>query len=146
MVSSLTSTLCGLGLIGWFAAPVTAPAQMVRAEGAALGGVEFRRFSFGADFPTRWVRQVAVPIGIVVPFGRRFTVDLGGTFASTTVGRDDGSRRTVSKPTDTQVRGRYTFGRDLAVATVLVNLPTGPSRAPAEDFSVLGAVSSSFLS
>ena len=64
---------------------------------------------------------------------------------ATGASRDNGAERTVSKLTDTQVRGSYTFGRDLAVATVLVNLPTGPSRAPAEDFSVLGAVSSSFL-
>lgn len=124
-------------------APV-ARAQSRPAEGAVAAGVEYRSYSFDPGFGTRAIRQVSIPVGAMVPFGR-FTLDVGSAFASTTLETADGAKQTVSKLTDTQVRGTYTFGRDLVVATVLLNLPTGPSRQPPDAFGVLGSVSSSFL-
>jgi hypothetical protein len=47
--------------------------------------------------------------------------------------------------TDTQVRGAVVIGRDVAVATVLVNLPTGLDRASARDYTVIGAISPALL-
>lgn len=137
----LRALLLGALGTGWTG---PAAAQSLRGDRAGFGGFELRRFTFASGFAAKSVRQAALPFGGVVPFGR-FTLDIGGTYASTTLVRADGSERTVSAFTDTQVRGSYTIGRDLVVATVLLNLPTGLSRAPAQDFTVLGAVSSSFL-
>ena len=110
----------------------------------AVSGVEHRQFRIGEDSTRVTIGQTVVPFGLVVPMGR-LTLDLGGAYAwsSLEVGRRD--RNQVSGFTDTELRGSLTLGRDLAVLTLLVNLPTGLDRVSATDFAVLGAVSSSFL-
>ena len=125
-------------------AALAAQAPLGLTEVSAGGGLEFRRFAFESGFAVDETRQLAVPIAVALPLGRRFTVDIGSAWATTSVESGAGDF-TVSGFTDTQVRASYTFGADAVVASVLVNLPTGLETNSAEDFFVASAVASNFL-
>jgi hypothetical protein len=119
-----------------------APAQV--REGQLFGGVESRSLRFDGLPVLRRLRQTVVPVGAVIPAGR-FTFDLGSSWASTRMDRLDGTSHSVDAFTDTQVRGAVVIGREVAVATVLVNLPTGLDRASPRDYTVIGAISPGLL-
>jgi hypothetical protein len=112
--------------------------------GGAFVGTEIRTITFELLQNIKRLRQIAVPFGVIVPAGR-LQVDLGGAFVSTELGRTDEAHHWVTHLTDTQIRGAYVFGSDAVVATVALNLPTGPSKASPRDYAVVGAVSPSFL-
>ncbi|MGH7559565.1 MAG: hypothetical protein ACRENB_00950 [Gemmatimonadales bacterium] len=141
MRTRLRSILLAAGL-GASALPVRA--QSLDERAAAFGGVEARSLSFELLPAVRRIRQISVPVGVALPFGR-FSVDLGSSWASTILVRRDGTSHTVSNITDTQIRAAYVFGSDAVVATLAVNLPTGPESASPPDYSVIGAVSTAFL-
>jgi hypothetical protein len=119
-------------------------AQRVDQRGQFSTGAEFRVLTFDGLPSLKRLRQVTLPIGAMYT-ARHLTVDVGTAWASTELKQVDGGGHTANHLTDTQVRGAYVFGRDAVVATVLVNLPTGPRRASALDYTVIGAVSPSFL-
>ena len=119
-------------------------AQRLDERGAFSTGAEFRTLSFDRLPVLKRLRQITIPVGAIASFNR-FTVDIGSAWASTELVRTDGTNQSAEHLTDTQVRGTYTFGRDAVVATLLVNLPTGPRSASALDYSVIGAVSPTFL-
>lgn len=106
-------------------------------------GAQARQLRFRTATDQFTVRQVVVPAGLSWRRGA-FGLDLGSAWVDSRLEAGAVSR-SVSGLTDTQVRGTYTLGRDLAVLTVAANLPTGLKEAPLADGSVLGAVSSSFL-
>ncbi len=133
-----------LGIVAGVCLAGPAPAQRPLARAAGLGGVEGRQVRFESLPSARRVRQVSIPVGAVLPLGR-VTLDVGTAWASTELLRPDGTRHEVSDFIDTQLRGSVTLGRDAVVATLLVNLPTGPADASPSDYSVIGAVSPSFL-
>jgi hypothetical protein len=120
------------------------PAQTFGRRPIAFSGIEFREYRFDETFSVRSIRQVAVPVGATASFGRLST-DIGWYWAATTLTQPDGLYRRVTGPTDTQVRAAYAIGRDVGVASVVVNLPTGRDRMNPADFDVLGTASSSFL-
>ena len=111
--------------------------------GVAIGG-RWREYRLGSGADAFRIRQWVVPVGAAFGTGR-LTFDLGTSYATSSFGRAGTAGREVKGVTDTQVRGSYVFGRDLVVASVVVNLPTGKSKASAADFPVLGAISSAFL-
>ncbi len=133
-----------MALAGGLALPGAVRAQAPVRSSAVVAGAEFRRFKIGDDSTGATVRQSVVPFGAVATLGR-FVVDIGGGYASSTLSLGPRGERTLSGLTDTQVRGSLTLGRDLAVVTVMLNLPTGLDRLTLADFPVLGAISSSFL-
>jgi hypothetical protein len=114
-------------------------------QASIVSGVEVRQYTFGSAFSVDRIRQIAVPIGVVVPIGRRFSFDVGTMWASTSLRRPAGKDETFSDLTDTQVRASYTFGNDVLVASVMVNIPTGPGAMTRSDFTVASSTSSSFL-
>ncbi|NNG17114.1 MAG: hypothetical protein HKM89_11605 [Gemmatimonadales bacterium] len=139
-----------VAVTGWialagFAVPLAAQARFYPTT-AVTTGVEARRYSFGAGFGAASIRQVAAPLAIVVPVGRRFAIDVGTAIAATRVTRSDGSFAELNQITDTQVRASYIFGRDVAVVTVMVNLPTGDEEISVAEFAVTSAIASPFLS
>jgi hypothetical protein len=142
----VNAAVSGALLAGLAALRITAPLDAQRPEdrGAFSTGGEVRVLSFDRLPALKRLRQIVIPFGAVVSRGP-LTVDLGSAWASTELTRADQSRSSVEHLTDTQLRGAYTFGRDAVVATVLVNLPTGPRSASALDYSVIGAVSPTFL-
>ena len=120
------------------------PAQAQVRESQLFIGAESRSLRFEGLPVLRRLRQTVVPIGAVIPAGR-FSFDLGSSWASTGLDRLDGTSHSVDAFTDTQIRGAVVLGRDIAVATLLVNLPTGLDRATARDYTVIGAISPSLL-
>lgn len=120
----------------------SAPAQ--GREGQLFIGAEARSLRFEGLPVLRRLRQTVVPVGAVIPAGR-FTFDIGSSWASTRMDRLDGTSHSVDAFTDSQVRGAVVIGRDVAVATVLVNLPTGLDRASPKDYTVIGAISPGLL-
>jgi hypothetical protein len=114
-------------------------------QASIVSGMEMRQYSFGSSFSVDRVRQIAVPVGIVVPVGKRFSFDVGTSWATTSIRRATGGDETFSDLTDTQVRGSYVFGNDAVVLSVMVNLPTGPRTTTRRNFSVASSTSSSFL-
>lgn len=140
----MTPRRLAVAVLALAAVPRPGAAQGFGDRSAVVGGVEARGVTFARGFPVRSLRQVSLPIGAVVTAGR-FSFDLGTTWAWTGLERADGTDHGVSDFTDTQVRAAVVLGRDAAVATVVVNLPTGPQHATARDYTVIGAVSPSLL-
>ena len=112
-------------------------------RGVAVG-VQWREYRLGSGSTASRIRQMVVPLGATFGAGR-LTVDLGSNYAVSRFGGADTVGREIKGMTDTQIRASYLFGRDLLVASMMVNLPTGQSKASAADFPVLGAISSAFL-
>lgn len=113
-------------------------------EGQVFGGVELRTTRFDSLPLLKRLQQTVIPVGAVISLGR-LTFDVGTSWVSTTMDRHDGTSHTVDAFTDTQVRGAVVLGRDAVVATLLVNFPTGLSRASPKDYTVIGAISPSLL-
>ena len=109
-----------------------------------FAGAEARSLTFDGLPGLRRLRQFGFPVGAVATFGR-FQADLGTAYVSTELLRVDSTHHSVAHLTDSQLRGSYVFGKDVLVATVALNLPTGPRHATPRDYTVLGAVSPSFL-
>jgi len=122
----------------------TAEAQSTSRSAAVISGIESRTYRFASPLPVRRITQVAIPVGAVASFGR-LSLDLGGYWAATSLTRQNGDFRRVTGMTDTQARVAWAFGRDLGVASLVFNLPTGLDRMSPADFDVLGTVSSPFL-
>jgi hypothetical protein len=118
--------------------------QNLYPEASVVGGVEARQYSFGSNFVVDRLRQISVPVGVVVPVGKRFSFDVGSSYAVTTV-KDSSGSRSFSGLTDTQLRGSYVFGNDVLVASIMVNLPTGKSTTTLSKFGISSAASSNFL-
>jgi hypothetical protein len=113
-------------------------------EPSATVGVEARQYNFGSGFGVDHVRQIAVPIAVAVPLGRRFSFDVGTWYANTNVASPAGDE-SFSSLTDTQVRLAYMFGTDAVVASVMVNLPTGKETTTLQKFNIAASASSNFL-
>lgn len=124
--------------------PVGVSAQEVGDGPVWIGGLEYRSVSFERPVGSHSVRQAAFPLGLELTRGR-LSFDAGVSFASSALTRRDGTEHTVSSLTDTQLRASYVFGRDAVVTTLVMNLPTGPAEASAQDHAVIGAVSPAFL-
>lgn len=122
----------------------TLQAQGLFPETTAIGGVTLRQYDYEDGFGVDYVRQLAFPIGVVLPLGQRFSVDIGTYYATTFVGIG-GSHESFQDLTDTQVRGTYVFGNDAVVASVMLNLPTGPETTTLQSFGVAASSASNFL-
>lgn len=125
-------------------APLPRKGSAQQPDGRLFGGVDVRTMRFEGLPLLKRLRQTVVPVGAVIPVGR-LTIDIGSSWASTRMDRQDGTSHTTDGFTDTQVRAAVVMGRDAVVATVLVNLPTGLSSASPKDYVVIGAVSPGLL-
>jgi hypothetical protein len=112
----------------------------------ALSGFEARGYTFDPGIGTKSVWQWNVPIVAVVPLGTRMSVDVTTHYASGRVQTYAGATETLSGPTDTQLRILYTARRDRLVGSLSFNLPTGDRTISADEFTVAGAVGSTYLS
>ncbi len=119
-------------------------AQGLFPEATAIGGVTLRQYDYEDGFGVDYVRQLAFPIAVALPLGKRISVDIGTWYATTFVGQG-GSHESFQDITDTQVRGTYVFGNDAVVASLMVNLPTGPETTTLQNFGVAASSASNFL-
>jgi len=112
-----------------------------------LTGFEFQRYSFKDSIGSNRVTaasQWSIPLVVVAPIGRRMSIDVTARVAHNAVTGD--STRTFTGLTDTQLRLLYTLGRDRAVASLALNLPTGKRSFSTSEFTVSSSMSSPFLS
>lgn len=137
-------------VIAAIAAQAPAPAAAVAQDLlvpyiSATTGADAQRYTFGSGTSLRSITQVAVPIGLVIPLGRRVSVDIGTSYAWTKVELQDGTTPELASLTDTQIRVAWLLGRDAAVLSLMVNLPTGAEQTTLGEFSASSAVSTNFL-
>lgn len=118
--------------------------QSLFPQASFMGGVEAKQYSFGDEASTDHIRQVAFPIAVGVPIGKRASIDIGTYYASTSVKAGDNDE-SISGFTDTQLKLSYVFGNDAVVASVAVNLPTGQEKTDQTEFFTGASVSSAFL-
>ena len=143
MRRALVSSVAGLLLA---ALPLSLMAQQGLYSAASVaGGVDFKQYNFGNGFGVDRLSQVAFPVGVVVPIGRRLSFDIGTQYAVTSVADTSGGHSSFSSLTDTQLRGADTFGNDALVASVVINLPTGKETSTLQEFGVSSSASSNFL-
>jgi hypothetical protein len=135
---ALAAVLC-------YAAPLAgqgATALYTRWNG--LSGFEFQSYHFSADLGVRDASQWSLPVVVVAPVGRQMSLDLTTHLAHSRI--TGASDESFSGLTDTQLRMLYTLGRDRAVASLSLNLPTGDHSLSTSQFQVASAVGSNFLS
>ena len=134
-------------LFALFLGPVatTGQAQSLFGPASIGGGVEGRRYEFEEGYVVHAIRQFAYPVAVLIPFGKRFSVDIGTAYATTTVADAIGREESFSGFTDTQLRGSYVFGNDRVVTSLMVNIPTGQETQSLKEFDVTSNVASNFL-
>ena len=125
------------------AAPLAAQGNGIYTSTSLTSGAQFKSYTLGDGAQFERISQFAVPVAVVVPVSRRFSLDVG-TYFATTSARTTGGDHTLSGLTDAQLRGTYVFGRDAGVISVVVNLPTGATLDSADAVSA-GAAASNFL-
>ena len=133
-----------LGVLAFLAAaPAALAAQDQTAN--AIVGAEFRTVTFGNGYRTKSVSQLAVPIGITIPAGRRLTFDAGTYFVSARREDAAGAEATISGLTDLLLRGAFQIKPDVALFTVAVSVPTGQGSLDVAQDSVAREMSTDLL-
>lgn len=112
----------------------------------ALSGLEFQGYSFAQGLGVQSASQWSLPLVVVAPLGRQMSLDLTTRLAHSQITDSAGTHADFTGLTDTQLRLLYTVGRDRAVASVSVNLPTGKNSFPLTQFGLPTSVGSNFLS
>lgn len=90
------------------------------------------------------ISELAIPVFVTIPFGSRFTFDVGTAYARARV-TNGSAVSEINGLTDTQLRGNLTLGTDFIVITGGVNLPTGSSTVELEQLTAAGRIGSDFL-
>lgn len=90
------------------------------------------------------IAELAIPVFISIPVGRRLSFDVGTAYANARV-TAGAVHSAISGLTDTQIRGNYTFGDDFVVLTAGVSLPTGESSVTADQVLAAGRIGNDFL-
>ena len=90
------------------------------------------------------ISELAVPVFVSIPFGSRFTFDVGTSYARARVTTGSVTSE-ISGLTDTQLRGNLTLGTDFVVLTGGVNLPTGQSAVNLDQLTAAGRIGNDFL-
>lgn len=136
-----------LGAVLTLAAPLwSQSATALYTRWNALSGFEFQRYGFAQGLVVKSASQWSLPLVVVAPLGRRMSLDLTTHLAHSAVTDSAGGSVDFTGLTDTQLRLLYTVGRDRAVASLSLNLPTGKRSFSATQFGVSSAVGSNFLS
>ena len=91
------------------------------------------------------ISEFAVPVFVSIPFGSRFTFDVGTSYARARA-TSGSALSEINGLTDTQLRGNLTLGTDFVVLTGGVNLPTGQSSVTLDQLTAAGRIGSDFLS
>jgi hypothetical protein len=125
--------------------PASLLAQGPAASTTLLGGVEVRGLTFQSGLGVKSVMEISVPIAAVWQASPRFSLDLGGHYATVTRKDETGASVSISGPTDIQARGVYQIIPDVAVLTVAVNLPTGTAKLTPAQIPVANLIASDMI-
>lgn len=130
------------------ASTLTAQERLDRMVGGT-GSPTVQSWSFGTAVRQDGVdvtsaRQLAVPLAVRIPVGRRLTVEANGAFVQTTVQGTDSAGRSrsasVAGPTDARVRATLRLPGDVAALTAGVNLPLGATALDADQLLAMRTV------
>jgi hypothetical protein len=108
-------------------------------------GAEYRSLSFNAGIGTKTVTEIVVPVGLVLPFSNRFTVDVGTRFARAERTDESGATGTITGLTDVQARAVVQLVSDKALFTLTANIPTGKTKFSSDELAVAGAIGSNLF-
>lgn len=135
----------------WFVIVIAATASPVAAQSPIYPvpqgsvGMEALSLAFSDGIRLSDASQVALRLIGGVPVGRRLFIDASSAYAFTRIHSVDGIVVDESGPTDTQVRAAYTLGRDDAVLSLKIDVPTGEEQVPSEQVPLLRAMAQNFL-
>jgi hypothetical protein len=141
-IRSRFTSLCALAAAAALCATPLA-AQDTMSGGALVG---FERYTFAEPdvVGIRDVTLVTLPFA-VQPYGTRAVqLLIRGAFAAGHIERADGSRASLTGPTDTEIRLSFSAPRFFGVSTALL-LPTGRSTHTAEQAAVAGIMAADLL-
>lgn len=82
-------------------------------------------YTFGEGASARTVEQLAIPLALVFPIHRRFTLDFTTAVAYTRVVHGDSTQSEIYGATDSQLRANINILMDRLVLTLGVNAPSG---------------------
>lgn len=102
-------------------------------------------YTIGEGATARSLEQASIPLAILLPFNRRFSMDITGAIAYTRVVADDSTLSEVYGATDTQIRASYQLLMDHLVLTLGVNAPSGQYEVNEEQQEAAGAIGNDFL-
>ena len=102
-------------------------------------------YTFGEGAAAVTVEQLAIPLAIILPFHRRFTVDLTAAAAYTRVVANDSTRSEIFGGTDTQIRANWQLMMDYLVLTLGINAPSGQYYVDADQAEAAGRIGNDFL-
>lgn len=131
-------------VIGLFAVPAFAQSPIYPSPSGGTGTLG-RTYIFAGSTGLDHASQLVVPVFAGVPIGRQFFVDVTGNYAFTEVEGTSGVVERLEGFTDTQLRGSLTLGRDVAVLSVSLNVPTGKATINRDQLTVLGNTAQTFL-
>ena len=141
-VPSAASLLLGVVML---ASPAVLGAQQVESATTRVAP-QFQSIRIHGTIGER-IDQLAIPVAVSVPIGRRLTIDVATAYASVEVaplGRA-GEGSTIRGLTDTNLRARWTFGSDAAVLSAGLDLPTGKSAIAEGEITAAGRIGNDFL-
>jgi hypothetical protein len=102
-------------------------------------------YSIGDGASAYTVEQAAMPLVIVLPFHRRFTMDVTSAGAYTRVVEGNTTRSEVYGSTDTQVRADLRILMDHLSLTLGINAPSGTYKVSEEQVEAAGRIGNDFL-
>jgi len=137
--------LAPLALGAALGASATAVAAQGIADGSVIAAPQFVSYKFGTGSAAKTVTELGIPFAVILPFGERFNVDVSSSYANVRVSTPAGATSSINGLTDTQVRGNITFGDNLGVITMGVNLPTGQYTVPSGQQEAAGQIGNDFL-
>lgn len=134
-------------LPGILALALTAPlaAQTVDTRPRAFAGFEYYSVSFGAGIGTKTVTEMVVPLGLIVPVGRRLTFDAGTSYVSAERTDEAGGSTSLNSLTDLVVRAGWQIIPDALIFTLAANLPTGTATLEGDQIFLAGAVATDLI-
>lgn len=102
-------------------------------------------YTIGEGSSARTAEQASIPLAILLPFNRRFSMDITGAVAYTRVTEQDSTLSEIYGPTDTQIRANYQVLMDHLVLTLGVNAPSGQYEVDDEQQMAAGVIGNDFL-
>lgn len=124
--AALAGAVLSLAAVGPLLSAQEAPAQAKESTGpTVLWQPTASSYTFGEGSTERTVEQLAIPLALVFPIHRRFTMDFTTAVAYTRVVHGDSTHSEIYGATDSQLRANINILMDRLVLTLGVNAPSG---------------------
>lgn len=102
--------------------------------------------TFGEGATSRRLEQASIPLAMVFPFHRRFSVDLTTAAAYTRIVHGDSTHSEIYGGTDTQLRANIRILMDHLMLTLGVNAPSGQYYIDSTQVEAASTIGNDFLS